>query len=227
MVKNKINVGSHFTAYEVLVALFITVLIVSNIASTKIIHFSTLTFDAGTILFPLAYIVGDIITEIYGFRKMRRLIYLGIGMLLITSLTFYVVGILPHASDWTNQDAYNSILGIVWRIVAASSIALFFGEFFNSYILAKLKISTKGKGLWGRVVGSTAVGSLIDTTLFSVIAFVGTMSASTLMQLIATVYFIKIATEIIVSPITLKIIGIIKKAENIDTFEAPTLTLNK
>ena len=224
MVKTKLK-QSNFTAYEILVALFITVLIVSNIASTKIVHFYSLTFDAGTILFPLAYIVGDIITEIYGFRKMRRLIYLGIGMLLITTLTFYIVGLLPHAIDWTGQDAYNSILGVVWRIVGASIIALFFGEFFNSYILAKLKIQTKGKGIWGRVVGSTAIGSLIDTTLFSTIAFAGTMSSSTLIQLIATVYIVKVVTEIVVSPITLQIIAYIKKTENIDTFEAPALSL--
>ena len=224
MVKTKLK-QSNFTAYEILVALFITVLIVSNIASTKIVHFYSLTFDAGTILFPLAYIVGDIITEIYGFRKMRRLIYLGIGMLLITTLTFYIVGLLPHAIDWTGQDAYNSILGVVWRIVGASIIALFFGEFFNSYILAKLKIQTKGKGIWGRVVGSTAIGSLIDTTLFSTIAFAGTMSSSTLIQLIATVYLVKVVTEIVVSPITLQIIAYIKKTENIDTFEAPALSL--
>lgn len=224
MVKTKLK-QSNFTAYEILVALFITVLIVSNIASTKIVHFYSLTFDAGTILFPLAYIVGDIITEIYGFRKMRRLIYLGIGMLLITTLTFYIVGLLPHAIDWTGQDAYNSILGVVWRIVGASIIALFFGEFFNSYILAKLKIQTKGKGIWGRVVGSTAIGSLIDTTLFSTIAFAGTMSSSTLIQLITTVYLVKVATEVVVSPITLQIIAYIKKTENIDTFEAPALSL--
>ncbi len=224
MVKTKLK-QSNFTAYEILVALFITVLIVSNIASTKIVHFYSLTFDAGTILFPLAYIVGDIITEIYGFRKMRRLIYLGIGMLLITTLTFYIVGLLPHAIDWTGQDAYNSILGVVWRIVGASIIALFFGEFFNSYILAKLKIQTKGKGIWGRVVGSTAIGSLIDTTLFSTIAFAGTMSSSTLIQLIATVYLVKVVTEIVVSPITLQIIAYIKRTENIDTFEAPALSL--
>ena len=224
MVKTKLK-QSNFTAYEILVALFITVLIVSNIASTKIVHFYSLTFDAGTILFPLAYIVGDIITEIYGFRKMRRLIYLGIGMLLITTLTFYIVGLLPHAIDWTGQDAYNSILGVVWRIVGASIIALFFGEFFNSYILAKLKIQTKGKGIWARVVGSTAIGSLIDTTLFSTLAFAGTMSSSMLVQLIATVYLVKVVTEIVVSPITLQIIAYIKKTEKIDTFEAPALSL--
>jgi uncharacterized integral membrane protein (TIGR00697 family) len=224
MVKTKLK-QSNFTAYEILVALFITVLIVSNIASTKIVHFYSLTFDAGTILFPLAYIVGDIITEIYGFRKMRRLIYLGIAMLILMTLTFYIVGLLPHAIDWTGQDAYNSILGVVWRIVGASIIALFFGEFFNSYILAKLKIQTKGKGIWGRVVGSTAIGSLIDTTLFSTIAFAGTMSSSTLIQLIATVYLVKVVTEIVVSPVTLQIIAYIKKTENIDTFEAPALSL--
>jgi len=224
MVKTKLK-QSNFTAYEILVALFITVLIVSNIASTKIVHFTSLTFDAGTILFPLAYIVGDIITEIYGFRKMRRLIYLGISMLLITTLTFYIVGLLPHAIDWTGQDAYNSILGVVWRIVGASIIALFFGEFFNSYILAKLKIQTKGKGIWGRVVGSTAIGSLIDTTLFSTIAFAGTLSSSTLIQLITTVYLVKVVTEVVVSPITLQIIAYIKRTENIDTFEAPALSL--
>jgi uncharacterized integral membrane protein (TIGR00697 family) len=156
---------------------------------------------------------------------MRRLIYLGIGMLLITTLTFYIVGLLPHAIDWTGQDAYNSILGVVWRIVGASIIALFFGEFFNSYILAKLKIQTKGKGIWGRVVGSTAIGSLIDTTLFSTIAFAGNMSSSTLIQLIATVYLVKVVTEIVVSPVTLQIIAYIKRTENIDTFEAPALSL--
>jgi len=224
MVKSAIK-QSRFTAYEILIALFITVLIVSNIASFKIVHFYSFTFDAGTILFPLAYIVGDIITEIYGFRKMRRLIYLGISMLILMSLTFYIVGLLPHASDWSGQDAYNAILGVVWRIVGASITALFFGEFFNSFILANLKIKTKGKGIWGRVVGSTAIGSLIDTVLFSTLAFAGTMSSSTLVQLISTVYVVKVVTEIVVSPITLQIISFIKKTEKIDTFEIPALSL--
>ncbi len=224
MVKTTVK-ESHFTAYEILIALFITVLIVSNIASFKIVHFYSLTFDAGTILFPLAYIVGDIITEIYGFRKMRRLIYLGIAMLILMTSTFYIVGLLPHASDWTGQDAYNAILGVVWRIVGASITALFFGEFFNSYILAKLKIKTEGKGIWARVVGSTAIGSLIDTALFSTLAFAGTISGSTLIQLIATVYLVKVVSEVIVSPITLQIIAYIKRTENIDTFESPALSL--
>lgn len=211
--------------YEVLVALFITTLIVSNIASVKLVQGGGLVFDAGTILFPLAYILGDIITEIYGFRKMRRLLYIGISMLLLTAATFYIVQLLPAASDWGNQAAYDSILGVVWRIVAASIVALFVGELLNSYVLAKLKIRTKGKGLWGRIVGSTAVGSLVDTTIFSIIAFGGTISGSTMLQLIATVYGIKLLTEIILSPITVKVIAAIKKKENLDTFEEPHLSL--
>ncbi len=211
--------------YEVLVALFITTLIVSNIASVKLVQGGGLVFDAGTILFPLAYILGDIITEIYGFRKMRRLLYIGISMLLLTAATFYIVQLLPAASDWGNQAAYDSILGVVWRIVAASIVALFVGELLNSYVLAKLKIRTKGKGLWGRIVGSTAIGSLVDTTIFSIIAFGGTISGSTMLQLIATVYGIKLLTEIILSPITVRVIGVIKKKENLDTFEEPHLSL--
>jgi uncharacterized integral membrane protein (TIGR00697 family) len=113
----------------------------------------------------------------------------------------------------------------VWRIVAASIVALFVGELLNSYVLAKLKIRTKGKGLWGRIVGSTAIGSLVDTTIFSLLAFGGTISGSTMLQLISTVYGIKLATEIIVSPITIRVIGIIKKRENIDIYEEPSLSL--
>lgn len=211
--------------YETLVALFITTLIVSNIASIKIIHAGPLTFDAGTLLFPLAYIVSDIITEIYGFKRMRRLLYIGISMLLLMSITFYVVQVLPASSDWANQASFDSILGVIWRIVFASITALFIGDFLNSYVLAKLKIKTEGRKLWGRVVGSTAIGSFVDTVIFSLLAFAGTMSGSTMIQLIATVYFIKIATEIIVSPLTIKVIGAIKKKENLDTFEEPHFSL--
>ena len=213
------------TIYDVLVALLITTLIVSNIASVKLVQSGGLVFDAGTILFPLAYILGDIITEIYGFRRMRRLLFIGIGMLLLTALTFYTVQLLPAASDWSNQEAYESILGVVWRIVGASIVAIFVGELLNSYILAKLKIRTKGKGLWGRIVGSTAIGSLVDTVIFSLLAFGGTVSSSTMLQLIATVYGIKLVTEIIVSPITVRVINIIKKHEKIDTYEEPTFSL--
>ena len=211
--------------YEVFSALFITTLLVSNIASTKIVALGLLVFDAGTVLFPLAYIVGDVVTEIYGYRAMRRLIYRGVAMLLLMTTTFWIVQLLPAASDWTNQAAYDSILGVVWRIAAASVISLFVGEIANAYVMGRMKIATAGKGLWTRMIGSSAVGSLLDTVLFSVIAFAGTMSWSTLFQLIVTVFCIKMAVEIIVSPITIRCISWTKKHDKIDTYEEPATFL--
>lgn len=214
-----------FIYYEVLVALLITTLIVSNIASVKLVQLGNLVFDAGTILFPLAYIIGDIITEIYGFRRMRRLLYIGLAMLALTTIVFAIVQVLPSPADWQNQAAYTVILGVVWRIVFASMVAFFVGELLNSYILAKLKIKTKGKKLWNRLVSSSAIGSLVDTIIFSVLAFGGTISGQTMVQLIATVYAIKLVTEIALSPLTMKIITYLKKKERLDTFEEPKLGL--
>ncbi len=212
-------------AYELLAGLFVMTLIVSNIASTKIVAVGPLVFDAGTILFPLAYIVGDIVTEVYGYRKMRSLLYVGISTLLLTMLTLWVVQVLPSAADWHNQAAYESTLGVVWRIAFASMAAIFVGELINSYLLAHLKIKTKGKMLWQRLVGSSVVGSLVDTTVFSLLAFAGTVSGDAMLQLIFTVFGIKIATEVIISPLTMKVIEYIKRHEQIDTFETPATYL--
>lgn len=211
--------------YEMLAGLFVTTLIVSNIASIKMVSVGSLVFDAGTILFPLAYIVGDIVTEVYGYRKMRSLLYVGIMMLILTTLIFWLVGMLPAQTDWHNQAAYDTILGVVWRIVGASIVAIFVGELMNSYVLATLKIKTKGKQLWHRLVGSSAVGSLIDTVMFSVLAFAGTMNGSAMLQLIATVFLIKITTEILVSPLTMRIISYIKHHEKLDSYEVPAKRL--
>lgn len=211
--------------YELLAGLFVMTLIVSNVGSVKMVSIGPLVFDAGTILFPLAYIVGDIVTEVYGYRKMRSILYVGISCLLLTMVTFWIVGMLPAQADWHNQAAYDSILGVVWRIVFASIAAIFVGELMNSYVLATLKIKTKGKKLWHRLVGSSAIGSLIDTTLFSLLAFAGTMGVNAMLQLIATVFLIKIATEIITSPLTMRVIHAIKTHEKIDTYEQPATHL--
>jgi uncharacterized integral membrane protein (TIGR00697 family) len=211
--------------YELLVGLFVMTLIVSNISSVKMVQVGPLVFDAGTLLFPLAYIIGDIVTEVYGYRRMRTLLYVGVGMLLLTSITFWVVGILPAQANWTEQGAYDTILGVVWRIAVASIAAIFVGELLNSYILAALKIKTKGKKLWHRLVGSSAVGSFVDTTVFSLLAFAGSMRGSAMMQLIATVFLIKISTEIIVSPLTMRIIHHIKCHEKLDAYEVPASRL--
>jgi uncharacterized integral membrane protein (TIGR00697 family) len=212
-----------FRYLDIFIALFIVTLIVSNIVSIKIVGFGPIVFDAGTILFPLAYILGDVITEVYGFKRMRRILVLGISTLLITSLTFWIVGAMPAIAEWGSQDAYDATLGVVWRIVAASISAIFIGELLNAYVLAKLKIHFKGRHLWGRIVGSSVVGNAADTLIFSTIAFAGTMSFGNFMSLVITVYLIKMAIEIIVSPITMLVIKRIKKAENLDSYEDPAL----
>ena len=208
-----------------LAGLFVMTLIVSNIASIKVVAIGPLVFDAGTILFPLSYIVGDIVTEVYGYRKMRSLLYVGVVSLILTMTTFWVVQILPASPDWPNQVAYESILGVVWRIVLASVTALFLGEIMNAYVMARMKVRSKGKNLWVRMISSSVVGSAIDTVVFSTVAFLGTMSFGALAQLMATVFLIKITTEVIVSPLTIKIINIVKRREKIDTYEQPATYL--
>jgi len=211
--------------YEMLAGLFVMTLIVSNIASIKVVAIGPLVFDAGTILFPLSYIVGDIVTEVYGYRKMRSLLYVGVVSLILTMTTFWVVQILPASPDWPNQVAYESILGVVWRIVLASVTALFLGEIMNAYVMARMKVRSKGKNLWVRMISSSVVGSAIDTVVFSTVAFLGTMPFDALAQLMITVFLIKIATEVIVSPLTIKIINIVKQREKIDTYEQPATYL--
>ncbi|QJU06748.1 VUT family protein [Candidatus Saccharibacteria bacterium oral taxon 955] len=211
--------------YEMLAGLFVMTLIVSNITSIKVVAIGPLVFDAGTILFPLSYIVGDIVTEVYGYRKMRSLLYVGVVSLILTMTTFWVVQILPASPDWPNQVAYESILGIVWRIVLASVTALFLGEIMNAYVMARMKVRSKGKNLWVRMISSSVVGSAIDTVVFSTVAFLGTMPFDALAQLMITVFLIKITTEVIVSPLTIKIINIVKRREKIDTYEQPATYL--
>lgn len=209
--------------YEVALALFVTTLLISNIVSIKLVHIGPLVFDAGTILFPLAYILGDVITEVYGFKKMRRTLLIGVSMLIMTMLTFSVVQILPASSDWGGQAAYESTLGVVWRIALASIVAITVGELLNAYVLAKMKIKTKGKQLWGRLIGSSAAGNIADTTVFSVIAFAGTIDFATLLNIIVTVFLLKMAIEIVVSPLTIRAIAWLKKSDKEDSFETPKL----
>ncbi|MDD2840449.1 MAG: queuosine precursor transporter [Rickettsiales bacterium] len=201
---------------------FVSVLLISNIASTKIIDLKWFLFDGGTLLFPLSYIFGDILTEVYGYKKAKSVIWLGFFMALLMSLVFIIVGKLPGAPDWNNQNAYDLILGITPRIVLASLIAYTIGSFSNSYILAKIKILTKGKMLWIRTISSTIVGELLDSTIFIIIAFWGILPNSLLITLIISNYLFKTAIEILFTPITYKIVSFLKKKEGEDFFDTNT-----
>lgn len=159
---------------DFITALFVVVLIVSNIASTKVVLLGPFTFDGGTILFPLAYIFGDVLTEVYGYKRSRRVIWTGFFLLILATLTFGIVNALPTPPDQQNTArAFAAILGLVPRIVLASLVAYWVGEFVNSYVLAKLKIATQGRWLWTRTLGSTLIGQGLDTGLFLLIAFYG------------------------------------------------------
>lgn len=222
--ENMKNTTRNYSIYELLAILFVTTLLISNIVSVKIVSVGWLTFDAGTVLFPLAYIVGDIITEVYGYRAMRRLIYGGVAMLALTLLTFWTVQLLPASTDWPGQAAFDMTLGVVWRLALGSVVALFVGEVMNAYVMGRMKMAAKQGsrlGLWARMISSSAVGSALDTIIFSVIAFAGTMPHDSLAQLIITVFMMKMAVEIVISPVTMRLIRWVKQREHIDTFEAP------
>jgi hypothetical protein len=211
-----------FKYYDIILGLFVAVLLISNVASTKILRFGPFTFDGGTLLFPISYIFGDILTEVYGYRNSRRVIWTGFFASLLMSVTFIAVGALPPAPDWANQEAYDRILGLTPRIVIASLIAYFAGEFSNSYTLAKLKVATNGRWLWSRTISSTIIGQGVDTTLFCLIAFYGVLPSGLLWSVIISNYIFKVGFEVVFTPVTYSIVRFLKRREAIDTFDRGT-----
>lgn len=207
---------------DIITALFVAVLLISNIASTKIVQIWRFTFDGGTILFPISYIFGDILTEVYGYRTSRRVIWIGFFCALLMSAVLALIGLIRPAQGWDMQEAYMSILGQTPRIVAASLIAYFAGEFSNSYTLAKMKILTKGRWLWTRTIGSTVLGQGVDTVLFVLIAFAGLYDWDLVILIIISNYIFKVGFEAILTPVTYKVVGFLKKQENIDHYDYDT-----
>jgi uncharacterized integral membrane protein (TIGR00697 family) len=222
---NDLDKGSPAGQYrylDLITALFVAVLLISNIASTKIVQIWKFTFDGGTILFPISYIFGDILTEVYGFRTSRRVIWIGFFCALLMSLVLGLIGLIKPAPGWDLQEAYMSILGQTPRIVAASLIAYFAGEFSNSFTLAKMKILTKGRWLWTRTIGSTVLGQGVDTLLFVLIAFAGLYDWNLIFLIIISNYVFKVGFEAILTPVTYKVVGFLKKRENVDYYDYDT-----
>lgn len=214
-----LNKSTSYKYLDVITGIFVAVLIVSNIASSKIVSVNGILFDGGTILFPLAYIFGDILTEVYGYARARRVIWTGFAALVLTIATLAVVQYLPPAADWPNQASYEAVLGFIPRIVGASMVAYLVGEFLNSFVLAKMKLRSKGKDLWQRLIGSTFVGQAADTVIFTVLAFAGTLPVSALINIMLTVYVIKLALEVLLLPLTYRIVAALKRLERADTFD--------
>jgi uncharacterized integral membrane protein (TIGR00697 family) len=214
--------GRAYKYYDLIMALFVAVLLISNVASTKILKLGPFTFDGGTLLFPISYIFGDILTEVYGYRRSRRVIWVGFACAALMAIVFAVVGALPPAEGWEHQEAYEAILGATPRIVLGSLIAYFAGEFSNSYTLAKMKVWTQGRWLWTRTIGSTLIGQAVDTVLFVTIAFAGTLPWSLFWSIIISNYVFKCGLEAIMTPATYKVIGFLKREEQVDVYDTDT-----
>ena len=212
--------GWHYL--DLVTAAFVAVLIISNVASTKIVVLDPFTFDGGTLLFPLAYIFGDILTEVYGFRRARRVIWVGFAAIAVAAAVFAVVDALPPAPGYELADSYHAILGQTPRIVAGSLVAYLAGSYVNSLVLARLKVLTRGRFLWSRTVSSTLVGQGIDTAVFLTIAFAGVLPGAVLWSVFVSNYVFKVAVEVLLTPVTYAVVTGLKRAEGTDPFDTHT-----
>lgn len=216
---------SHSSWYVIIAAVFVTCLIVANIIAVKVIALpGGFVAPAGIVIFPLSYLFGDVLTEVYGYAAARRTIWLGFGCNLLAVLAIYLGLIIPAAPFWQQQSAYAAILGFTPVLLTASFCAYLVGEFVNSFVLAKLKIATRGRWLWTRTIGSTLVGEGIDSIIFITIAFgIGAhLPASVLLSLILTQWIIKVLYEVVATPFTYAIVGFLKRHEGLDPFDTDT-----
>jgi queuosine precursor transporter len=209
-------------AFVVVVALFITALITANITAVKLIGVFGLVLPAAVIVFPLSYICGDVLTEVYGYRVARRVIWLGFLCNLLAVAGIYLGGILPAAPFWQDQGAYEAILGYTPRILVASFLAYLVGEFANSYVLARMKIATDGRWLWSRTIGSTLVGQGLDSLVFILLAFAGTIPFGAMISAVVAQWLVKSAYEALATPLTYAVVNRLKRTEGIDVYDRDT-----
>ena len=209
---------AHFAAtsrslYPVIVGVFVGLLLISNIGAVKLIEFGPIITDGGAFLFPLVYIAGDILSEVYGFRAARKAILIGFAMSILAALTFWLVQISPPAEAWGNQEAFESVLGFVPRIVLASVAGYLVGQLLNAWVLVKIKERTQEKALWLRLLGSTAVGEFADTIVFCTIAFYGVITGEEFLVYVAFGFAYKTLVEVVLLPVSYAVIGWVKRRE--------------
>jgi uncharacterized integral membrane protein (TIGR00697 family) len=203
--------------FIVLAAFFVTALVVSNIIAVKLVQVSGRVFPAGLVIFPLSYLLGDILTEVYGFRSARAVIWLGFACNLLALAAIQIAIALPAAPFYEQEQAYEDVLGTTWRIFVASLTAYLIGELANAYVLARMKSATRGRFLWSRTIGSTIVGEGLDSAIFISIAFAGTGAG--LLNPILTTWAIKVGYETIATPLTYAIVNYLKRAEGMDVYD--------
>ena len=207
-----------------IVGVFVALLLISNVGATKLIAFGPLITDGGAFLFPLTYIIGDVLSEVYGLRAARRAILLGFTMSILAALTFFFVQISPPADGYENQEAFEAVLGFVPRIVLASICGYLVGQLLNAYVLVKIKERTKERKLWLRLIGSTVVGEFADTLVFCTIAFYGVITGAEFWNYVLVGYLYKTLLEVVLLPITYPTIRWVKRRE--PTYGLPPATVN-
>ena len=219
-----------FRYYEFVMVAFVVILVCSNligpakIAQAEFPVVGALTFGAGVLFFPISYVFGDVLTEVYGYARSRRVIWAGFAALAFASFMAWVVVALPPAPFWKNQEAYEIAFGNAWRVAAASMLAYFCGEFVNSYVLAKMKILTAGRHLWTRTIGSTIFGEAVDSMLFYPLAFYGTgiIPNEALPTVMLAQFAAKVGVEVVFTPLTYALVGWLKRAEGVDHYDRDT-----
>ena len=225
------NAPKNYRYYDFVMAAFVTVLLCSNFigaakqATVDLPLLGQVTFGAGVLFFPVSYIFGDILTEVYGYGRDRRVVWAGFGALVFASIMAWVVISLPPAGSEfmrTYQAQLEGVFGNSWRIALGSMIAFWCGSFSNSYVLAKMKLWTEGRRLWTRTIGSTAIGELVDTSLFYVIAFYGIWATDDLIKIVVAQYILKTSWEVVMTPVTYRVVAFLKRTENEDYYDRGT-----
>jgi uncharacterized integral membrane protein (TIGR00697 family) len=211
-----------FRFFDLLLSIFVVVLLISNLVGQKISAFGPFRVSGAQLLFPITYIFGDVFTEVYGYSASRRVIWIGFFASAVLAVMGLITVALPPAPDWPNQKAFATVFEFVPRLVGASLVAYWCGEFANSFVLAKMKLVTKGRYLWTRTVGSTVVGQAVDTVIVMILAFGGSLSAGLIANLIVSGYAFKVVYEVLATPLTYAIVNFLKRVEGVDTFDYET-----
>ena len=220
--------GAPLRGFDFVMAAFVTILLLSNVigagkvAAVRLPGVGLWPFGAGILFFPVSYVLGDVLTEVYGYARARRCIWAGTAALVFMAVMSLVVVALPPAPGWTGQAAYVQVFGQVPRIVFASIAAFWAGEFANSLVMARLKLLTRGRWLWTRTIGSTVMGQAVDSTLFYPLAFLGVWSATTVAQVALTQFVLKVAWEVLLTPVTYAVVGGLKRMEGLDVYDEGT-----
>jgi len=214
---------SAYRYYDLVMAAFVTVLLCANlIGASKVCRIGRVTFGAGVLFFPISYVFGDVLTEVYGYARARKVVWAGFGALLFASFMSWAVLAFPPSPDWHDQAAFATVFGATPRIALASLLGYWAGEFCNSYVLARMKVLSEGRRLWTRTIGSTIVGEAVDSLVFYPLAFLGAWPTEVVLEVLVSNYALKVAWEAMMTPLTYRLVSFLKRAEHEDYFDRHT-----